>query len=218
MQNLTTLSAKQFIEKLEAYRSPTEAAKSLRYFKTGEGEYGEGDVFMGVRMGKIFALAKESVGLPINEIEKLLNSPIHEARAGAVPNPVDLNFGDALRLQGYALPTRTLQPGSPFDLTLHWRAPAPPARPLPLRLSLRVSVHIVSADGSTWADSTFPVQPEAQTVQPVLAADTPPGVYDLVIGLYTEGPNGPERLKLLAADGRDIGDEVRLTGVRVPDP
>jgi 3-methyladenine DNA glycosylase AlkD len=84
MKKSTPLSAKQFIEKLETYRSPVEATKSLRYFKTGAGQYGEGDVFIGVRMGPIFALAKEFVGLALNEIEKLLDSPIHEVRMGGM--------------------------------------------------------------------------------------------------------------------------------------
>ena len=76
------VSAKRFVERLKAYRSPEEAKKYLRYFKTGEGQYGEGDVFMGVRMGQVFALAKEFIGLPPGEIEKLLESRVHEVRAG----------------------------------------------------------------------------------------------------------------------------------------
>jgi 3-methyladenine DNA glycosylase AlkD len=39
---------------------------------------------MGVRMGEIFALAKEFIDMPLKEIEKLLESPVHEARVGAV--------------------------------------------------------------------------------------------------------------------------------------
>src|SRR6185503_13567996 len=73
-----------FVERLEAYRSPEELKKIQGYFKTGEGQYGEGDEFMGVRMGQIFALAKEFIDMPLDEIEKLLESPIHEARVGAV--------------------------------------------------------------------------------------------------------------------------------------
>ncbi len=39
---------------------------------------------LGVKMGTLFALAKEFNGMPIAEIEKLLESPIHEIRAGAI--------------------------------------------------------------------------------------------------------------------------------------
>lgn len=76
------LNAKQFIERIKARRSPEEAKKYLRYFKTGKGEYGEGDKFIGVRMGQVFALAKEFIDMPPSEINKLLESPIHEVRAG----------------------------------------------------------------------------------------------------------------------------------------
>jgi hypothetical protein len=78
------LTAKNFIERLKKLQSDEELKKIKRYFKSGEGEYGHGDKFMGVKMGNLFALAKEFGEMPITEIEKLLESPIHEVRAGAV--------------------------------------------------------------------------------------------------------------------------------------
>lgn len=80
----TTLTAEAFLAALWANQSDEELAKIGRYFKSGEGDYGEGDRFIGVRMGTVFALAKEHVLMPLDEIEKLLESDIHEARAGAV--------------------------------------------------------------------------------------------------------------------------------------
>jgi 3-methyladenine DNA glycosylase AlkD len=80
----TKQNAKQFIEKLKTFQSDAELKKIQRYFKSGEGEYGHGDKFMGVKMGNLFSLAKEFGDMPIGEIEKLLDSPIHEVRAGAV--------------------------------------------------------------------------------------------------------------------------------------
>ncbi len=77
-------TAKQFIERLKALQSDEELRKIQRYFKSGEGQYGEGDKFIGVKMGQLFALAIEFNGMPIGEIEKLLESPIHEVRAGGV--------------------------------------------------------------------------------------------------------------------------------------
>jgi 3-methyladenine DNA glycosylase AlkD len=77
-------TAKHFMEKLKTYESAAELEKIQRYFKSGKGEYGEGDTFIGVRMGQLFALAKSFIEMPPKEIEKLLESPIHEARAGAV--------------------------------------------------------------------------------------------------------------------------------------
>ena len=79
-----TFTAKQFIESVKARQSDTELKKIQRYFKSGEGEYGAGDKFMGVKMGDLFTLAKTFADMPVAEIEKLLESPIHEIRAGAV--------------------------------------------------------------------------------------------------------------------------------------
>jgi len=78
------LTAKNFIERVKAMQSDVELKKIQRYFKSGEGQYGEGDQFIGVKMGNLFALAKEFEGMPIGEIEKLLENPVHEVRAGAV--------------------------------------------------------------------------------------------------------------------------------------
>ena len=78
------LTAKKFVERLKPHQSAKEQKKIQRYFKSGEGQYGGGDKFMGVKMGQLFALAKEFNGMPVAEIEKLLESPIHEVRAGGV--------------------------------------------------------------------------------------------------------------------------------------
>lgn len=84
MATLSKQTAKQFIAELKALRSDKELEKIQRYFKTGEGQYGEGDKFMGVKMGDLFALAKQYADMPITEIERLLESDVHEIRAGAV--------------------------------------------------------------------------------------------------------------------------------------
>ncbi|NOT90596.1 DNA alkylation repair protein [Ferruginibacter sp.] len=78
------LTAKQFIEQLKTYQSDVELKKIQRYFKSGEGQYGEGDIFMGIKMGQLFTLAKEFSGMPVVELEKLLDNKIHEVRAGAI--------------------------------------------------------------------------------------------------------------------------------------
>ena len=78
------MTADQFITKLRSLQSDKELEKIKRYFKSGEGQYGEGDQFIGVKMGQLFELAKEAGDMAISEIEKLLESDVHEARAGAV--------------------------------------------------------------------------------------------------------------------------------------
>ena len=78
------INAAQFVRKLKTHGSPEEVEKIQRYFKSGKREYGEGDKFIGVRMGQLFELAKEFIEMPPSELEKLLESPIHEVRAGAL--------------------------------------------------------------------------------------------------------------------------------------
>ena len=72
------MTAAEFVKKLKTYQSDEELKKIQRYFKPSDD-----DQFMGVRMGQLFALAKEFIEMPPGEIEKLLESPIHEVRAGA---------------------------------------------------------------------------------------------------------------------------------------
>jgi 3-methyladenine DNA glycosylase AlkD len=74
----TALTAKQFVERLKALRSP-QTAKAHSHLAAGKD-----DQIMGVRMGRVFALAKEFIGTPLGEVDKLLQSPFHEARVGAV--------------------------------------------------------------------------------------------------------------------------------------
>jgi 3-methyladenine DNA glycosylase AlkD len=76
-------TAERFVHELGEHQSDEELRKIQRYFKSGSGEYGEGDVFLGVRMGDVFKLAKLHIDMPPAEIERLLESPLHEVRAGA---------------------------------------------------------------------------------------------------------------------------------------
>jgi 3-methyladenine DNA glycosylase AlkD len=55
-----------------------------RFFKTGEGEYGAGDRFIGVRVPANRIVAKRFSTLPLAEVDHLLNSPIHEHRQAAL--------------------------------------------------------------------------------------------------------------------------------------
>ena len=81
---MTAPTAEAFIAELWAHQSDVELEKIGRYFKSGAGDYGAGDRFIGVRMGTVFDLAKRFVGMEPDQIERLLESDIHEARAGAV--------------------------------------------------------------------------------------------------------------------------------------
>jgi len=58
-----------------------EKAKVLqRFFKTGPGEYGEGDIFLGIRVPELRKLAKEYQDIILKEVKQLLTAPVHEER------------------------------------------------------------------------------------------------------------------------------------------
>lgn len=65
---------------LKKLSSAKKAKSTSWFFKTGLGQYGEGDKFIGVTVPEQRKVAKKFFGLPLSEIEKLLNSQIHEER------------------------------------------------------------------------------------------------------------------------------------------
>lgn len=67
-------------QRLRALASPPTAKISQSFFKTGLGEYGEGDRFIGIRVPVLRSLAREFGGISLAELLKLLRSPIHEER------------------------------------------------------------------------------------------------------------------------------------------
>ncbi|MET0396374.1 MAG: DNA alkylation repair protein [Longimicrobiaceae bacterium] len=66
--------------RLREHANPQDALGALRYFKTGPGEYGEGDVFIGVRVPVLRRLARELRALAPEDAAELLRSPVHEER------------------------------------------------------------------------------------------------------------------------------------------
>ncbi len=66
--------------RLRELADPERARLMQRYFKTGPGEYGEGDLFVGISMPKTRQLLREYGGLPLSQVVDLLHSPMHEAR------------------------------------------------------------------------------------------------------------------------------------------
>jgi len=56
------------------------AEHSKRFFKTGKGEYGEGDKFLGIRVPVIRKQVKKINKIPLGKTLVLLKSPFHEIR------------------------------------------------------------------------------------------------------------------------------------------
>jgi len=73
-----------FKKELKNKANPKRAKITQRFFKTGPGEYGEGDVFLGIVAPEIRKLVKKYSDLKIKEIIRLLHSKIHEERLTAL--------------------------------------------------------------------------------------------------------------------------------------
>jgi 3-methyladenine DNA glycosylase AlkD len=76
--------AAQFMAALAQLATPARAKASAWFFKTGKGQYGEGDMFIGVSVPDTRLVCKKFASLSLGEIQKLLNSKVHEHRLAAV--------------------------------------------------------------------------------------------------------------------------------------
>ena len=74
------MTLENITKKLKEIGNEEKAKKHQRFFKTGPGEYGEGDIFVGVTVPKLRKLANEYKIIPLKEVKPLLRSPIHEER------------------------------------------------------------------------------------------------------------------------------------------
>lgn len=78
------MTANEVQKVLKSKSSPTKAKTSAWFFKTGPGQYGEGDVFWGITVPEQRQIARAFYDLPLTEIQILLNNKIHEQRLTAL--------------------------------------------------------------------------------------------------------------------------------------
>lgn len=78
------MSVSAIKKRLREHRDKKKAAILQRFFKTGPGEYAEGDIFIGVMVPYSRKIASEHKDISLTEAEKLLRSPIHEERLTAL--------------------------------------------------------------------------------------------------------------------------------------
>jgi len=167
--------------------------------------------------------------------ERLLvnGEPADMARLGTVrlvppsgadlPNPMSYNFGDEMLLVGYEMSARTLSPGDRLTVYLYWRGLKP------LDTEYTVFTHVIGPDATIWGQlDSWPDNGLAPTTTWLpeelvedrhtfkLKRDTPPGVYQVEIGVYSVDKEGNiTRLERIAEDGRREGDFLLLSPVRV---
>ena len=78
------MTAQEISKLLRNFADPVRAEHSGRYFKTGQGEYGEGDRFLGIRVPDIRAQVKKCEAISLEDIQELLMSAFHEERLFAL--------------------------------------------------------------------------------------------------------------------------------------
>ncbi|OGF33516.1 DNA alkylation repair protein [Candidatus Falkowbacteria bacterium RIFOXYA2_FULL_35_8] len=78
------MKAENVKKELKKVADPKKAKDLSWFFKTGKGEYGEGDRFLGINMGEQRRIAKEFKDLELTEVQKLLKNKFHEERMTAL--------------------------------------------------------------------------------------------------------------------------------------
>ena len=102
---------------LRRHADPARAVKVAGYFKCGPGEYGEGDVFIGVTVPSLRKVVRAFRDLPLAEVDALLRSRIHEERLTALLIMVDqFHRDEAMRGRIYRLYMRRLAHINNWDL------------------------------------------------------------------------------------------------------
>jgi len=142
-----------------------------------------------------------------------------QPRAGELPNPLNVNFGDQVALAGYKLDPRVARPGETIRLTLYWRALAP------METDYRVFAHVLGIEDQVWAESdsqpaggAIPTSQwqSGQVVEDIreltVGLTAPPDFYDIEVGLYVLGGH---RLPVIAEDGHWLDSRVLLSKIRV---
>lgn len=79
-----TLSSLSMAKEIERAGNPQKAIFLQKFFKTGRGEYAEGDRFLGITVPELRKLAKKFSAAPLNSIEGLICSPFNEVRLVAL--------------------------------------------------------------------------------------------------------------------------------------
>ncbi len=135
------------------------------------------------------------------------------------PNQTEISFEEGFRLVGYELSERRLQAGETLDVTLYFYGETAVDYSLTAQIlsedvveTTRFGAMDVGTGSSSWsADNVQEIQ-----LSVPISAESPPNVYRLVIGLYTQLEDGSFRNLSLMQDGRITNDSLlTLTKVRI---
>lgn len=163
-------------------------------------------------------IARDADGQPVGDAVSLETVRLLP-RAGSLPNPAQVNWGNLVALVGYDLNTRVVRPGETVSVTLYWQALAP------VEYDYSVFIHLTGADERIVAtnDGLPNARPRrmrqwlvGQTMQETrslaVAADAPVGLYDVEMGVFDMSQG---RLPVVAPDGHYLAEHHALVQVRV---
>lgn len=112
------MTAPKIRKRLRQFATREKAGVLQGFFKTGPGEYGEGDLFLGVVVPDIRRVVKEYQDTPLGEIKKILASRYHEERLLALLMLVRhyANGDDAMKKRIYSLYFKSMRSINNWDL------------------------------------------------------------------------------------------------------
>ncbi len=87
--NSKNITIKEIKEEFQKLKNTEQAAHLQRYFKTDKGEYGEGDIFLGIRVPFVRKIARKYRNISLNVVIEFIRSPLHEERLFAFIVMVD---------------------------------------------------------------------------------------------------------------------------------
>lgn len=161
---------------------------------------------------------RDAKGDPLGDMIRFGHIQVPMRVVDGIPNPVYYDLDHQVALIGYELEEFAVRPGETFELTLYWRA----LRDLETNYS--VFTQVLGDQNRIWAQMDgWPQGGNAPTTtwrkgqvirDPYtldVAADAPPGVYALDVGMYAKG----QRLHLLGKDGYVQDTRIRLGVVRI---
>lgn len=174
------------------------------------------DAASGVRLQRAAEGATPGDSARFGEID-LLPPP------GELPNPVAIRFGEGMVLRGYDVSALSLAPGAPLTVTLHWEATAP------MQEEYTVSVQVINAlwqkaaqldawplEGAAPTSTWQPGQSYTEERMLSIAADVPPGSYDLRLAVYRVDEEGALQMQPVTWRRRQTPQEhVTLTQIVV---
>ncbi|TGK04931.1 DNA alkylation repair protein [Leptospira semungkisensis] len=73
-------SSQEVLQEIRSFADPKKVSILSSFFKTGKGQYGEGDIFLGIQVPPLRKLSKKYRGLPLSELQKIVSSKYHEER------------------------------------------------------------------------------------------------------------------------------------------